>query len=166
MIARIACLTITAMLACSGIARSQAIDPAQQKRETALDDLLSERGPKKDLQRAIKRAEDAGVSTQAILEARFLYHVDMLDDAAIAEMLPEFLDQEKKFKIEDSAIFAVREDWLSVVEYVKAIHALENGKREDFKKQLHYHRLLWVTPLHLRWHGQNFASQELLLRHS
>ena len=140
----IACLTITATLACSSIAWSQATDPAQHKREAALDDLLSERGPEEALQKAIQRAEKAGVTKQAILEARFLYHVDMLEDAKIAAMLPEFLEQQKKFKIEESAIFALKEDWLSVVEYVKAIDALQKGDREGFKK--HIKEAFWLGP--------------------
>ena len=37
-------------------------------------------------------------SEQAILEARFLYHVDRREDDAIAAMLPEFLKQQEHFK--------------------------------------------------------------------
>ena len=96
------------------------------------------------MQRAIQRAEEAGVTEQAILEARFLYHVDMMEDAKIASMLPEFLERQKKFKLEDSAIFAVKEDWLSVVEYVKAIDALQKNDREGFKK--HIKEAFWLGP--------------------
>ncbi len=142
----IACLTITATLVATDVAWSQepAIDPALHKVEAALDDLLAERGPIEALQRAVDKARKVGVSEQAILEARFLYHVDQLEDAAIAKMLPEFLERQKKFKLEESAIFAVEEDWLSVVEYVKAIHALEQGDREGFKN--HIKEAFWLGP--------------------
>ena len=94
--------------------------------------------------RAIARARKEGVSEQAILEARFLYHVDLLEDDKIAAMLPEFLEQQKKFVVGESAIFATEEDWLSVVEYVKAIHALQKGDREGFKK--HIKEAFWLGP--------------------
>ena len=45
-------------------------------RELALDNLLSERNSKKALDEAIAAAHQVGISNQAILEARFLYHVD------------------------------------------------------------------------------------------
>ncbi|MDX1680801.1 MAG: hypothetical protein R3242_08730 [Akkermansiaceae bacterium] len=133
-------------LACLGMSdlQGQQVDLADPKRELALDRLLSERGPVEDLQRAVDLARKAGVTEQAILEARFLYHIDQLEDAAIAAMLPEFIERQKHFRIEDSAIFAVEEDWLSVVEYVKAIHALEEGDREAFKR--HIKEAFWLGP--------------------
>jgi hypothetical protein len=137
-------LILCALLVGCGIANSQESTPAQHKREAALDLLLSERGPLKDLEAAIVAARKNGVSDQAILEARFLYHVDMLEDSAIAAMLPEFLTQHEHFRLEDSAIFAVKEDWLSVVEYVKAIHALDKGDQEGFKK--HIKEAFWLGP--------------------
>ncbi len=85
-------------------------------REAALDNLLAERESPKALKAAIAEARKAGVSEQAILEARFLYHVDHREDEAIAAMLPEFLKQRDGFKLEDSAIFGVKEDWLAVIE--------------------------------------------------
>ena len=94
-------------------------------REVALDNLLSERDSDKALEDVIAAAMKNGVSGQAILEARFLYHVDRREDDAIAAMLPEFLKQREVFKIEDSAIFSVKEDWLAVTEYVQAIASLK-----------------------------------------
>ena len=146
MLARATCLTIAGLLSCSGISWSQGAENsiASQKREAAIDRLLSERGPLDALNKEIELARKAGVGDQAILEARFLYHVDLLEDAAIAAMLPEFVEQQKHFELEDSAIFAVKEDWLSVVEYVKAIHALEKGEHENFKK--HIKEAFWLGP--------------------
>ena len=116
----------------------------QNPREVALDNLLSERESITALDAAIADARKAGVSAQAILEARFLYHVDRREDAAIAAMLPEFLKQSGDFKIEDSVIFAVKEDWLAVVEYVKAIVALSKDEKDAFKK--HITEAFWLSP--------------------
>ncbi len=113
-------------------------------RETALDNLLSERESTAAFDTAIAAARKAGVSEQAILEARFLYHVDRRDEQAVAAMLPEFLKQRDIFKLEDSAIFGVREDWLAVVEYVQAIASLEKGDRDAFKQ--HITEAFWLGP--------------------
>ena len=141
----LACFSV-GWLALSSVSWSQpqVADPIQNKRDLALDDLLAERGSAQNMQLAVEHARKVGVSEQAILEARFLYHVDLLEDAEIAKMLPEFLERQKKFELEDSAIFASEEHWLSVVEYVKAIHALQNGDRKAFKK--HIMEAFWLGP--------------------
>jgi hypothetical protein len=113
-------------------------------REAALDDLLSERESITAFENAIATARKSGVSEQAILEARFLYHVDRGEDAAIAAMLPEFLKRRDSFKLEDSAVFAVKEDWLAVIEYVQAIAALEKGDKDGFKQ--HITEAFWLGP--------------------
>jgi hypothetical protein len=84
------------------------------------------------------------VSEQAILEATFLYHVDRRDDAKLAAMLPEFSKRKDSFKIEESEIFGVREDWLAVIEYVEAIAALQKNDKDGFKK--HITEAFWLSP--------------------
>ncbi len=113
-------------------------------REAALDDLLSERESIAALDTTIAAARKSGVSEQAILEARFLFHVDRREDGAIAAMLPEFLRQRDVFKLEESAIFGVKEDWLAVVEYVQAIASLEKGDTDAFKQ--HITEAFWLGP--------------------
>jgi hypothetical protein len=113
-------------------------------REAALDNLLAERESIKALDAAIADARTNGVSEQAILEARFLYHVDRREDAEIAAMLPEFLKRRDAFKLEDSAIFSVKEDWLAVIEYVEAIVALGKNDKDAFKK--HITEAFWLSP--------------------
>jgi hypothetical protein len=113
-------------------------------RESALDNLLAERDSIKAFEKAVGVARKSGVSDQAILEARFLFHVDRREDAMIAAMLPEFLKRRDQFKLEDSAIFAVREDWLAVIEYVQAIDALAKGEKDAFKK--HITEAFWLSP--------------------
>lgn len=113
-------------------------------REDALDDLLSERESMAAFDSAIATARKAGVAEQAILEARFLYYVDRREDHLIASMLPEFLRQRDRFRLEDSAIFGLKEDWLAVVEYVQAIAALEKGDKDGFKH--HITEAFWLGP--------------------
>ncbi len=113
-------------------------------REIALDNLLSERESDKALDTAIADARKNGISEQAILEARFIYHVDRREDDAIAAMLPEFEKQGENFKLEDSEIFSVKEDWLAVLEYVKAIGSLKKGDKAAFKS--HITEAFWLSP--------------------
>lgn len=117
---------------------------ADAAREEALDNLLSERDSAEALTELVGKARAAGVSEQAILEARFLYHVDRREDAAIAAMLPEFVRRKDGFRLEDSAIFAVKEDWLAVVEYVHAIERAQKDDRDGFKK--HITEAFWLSP--------------------
>ena len=113
-------------------------------RESSLDNLLAERGAIDALETAIAEARKNGVGEQAILEARFLYHVDRREDVALAAMLPEFLKQRDTFKLADSAIFGVTEDWLAVLEYVQAIASLGKGNKDAFKK--HITEAFWLSP--------------------
>jgi len=114
------------------------------EKQNALEELLAERDSDKALDAAIEAARKCGVSEQAILEARFLYHVDRREDARIAAMLPEFLKRRDEFKLKDSAIFALEEDWLAVVEYVQAMDALEKNDKTSFKK--HITEAFWLSP--------------------
>lgn len=117
---------------------------AVSQREIALDNLLSERESDAALAAVITEARQAGVSEQAILEARFLYHVDRNEDEAIAAMLPDFVKQRDAFQVEQSAIFGVKEDWLAVAEYVHAIAALTQGDKAAFKT--HITEAFWLSP--------------------
>ena len=113
-------------------------------REIALDNLLSERESDKALDTAIAAARKVGISEQTILEARFLYHVDRREDDKIAAMLPEFMKQREVFKLEDSSIFSVKEDWLAVLEYVQAIDSIKKGDKSAFKT--HITEAFWLSP--------------------
>jgi hypothetical protein len=140
---------------------SQAPDEAvkTQLREVTLENLLSERGSLKTFNKLIESARQAGISEQSILEARFLYHIDRVEDKAIAAMYPEFTKQQKLFKLEDSSIFATVDDWLAAVEYVHAIAALQNGDKAGFKK--HITEAFWLGPRQ----AIAFAPQIERLRH-
>ena len=135
------------LVAFASFAAAQTAEPQPSggsPREVALDNLLSERDSQQDLDAVVEAARKAGISGQAILEARFLYHVDRREDDAVAAMLPEFLKRRDEFKLEDSAIFAVKEDWLAVVEYVQAIAKLKSGDKAGFKT--HITEAFWLSP--------------------
>ncbi len=142
---------VASLLCLAAIAVAEPWDPATAAAEMvaagkrdALDRLLTERGTEREFEQAIRRAREAGVNEQAILEARFLYRVDKGDDSALTRMLPEFTEREAAFKLEDSAIFAAKEDWLAVIEYLKALTALEAGDRAAFKR--HITEAFWLSP--------------------
>jgi hypothetical protein len=113
-------------------------------RELALDNLLSERESPAAFDKVVADARKHGVAEQAVLEARFLFHVDRREDAAIAGMLPEFEQHAATFRIEDSAVFGFKEDWLAVIEYVRAIHSLQTGDKNAFKQ--HITEAFWLSP--------------------
>jgi hypothetical protein len=113
-------------------------------KRAALERMLSERGTPETFDGTVKKARELGVGEQPILEATFLYYVDRHEDDKIAAMMPEFLKRKDLFKLEESEIFAVREDWLAVVEYVQAIAALKKNDRTGFKK--HITEAFWLSP--------------------
>lgn len=145
-------LIVTSLwIASLGIVSSQASSPAtpveahaSTLREAALDNLLSERDSLKAHDAAIADARKHGVNEQAILEARFLFHVDRNEDEAIAALAPEFVSRRDSFKPADTAIFGEKEDWLAVVEYVQAIAALGKGDKDGFKQ--HITEAFWLSP--------------------
>ena len=113
-------------------------------RQDAIEELLSERDSLEALKKAADAARALGVSEQAVLEARFLFHVDRSEDAEIAALLPQFLGMKDKFKLADSEIFGSADDWLAVVEYVQALAALEKGDKAGFKQ--HITEAFWLSP--------------------
>lgn len=144
---RIALLLLTAAAAVAqepkAPAEAESSDSLPSKK-AALERIMSERGTEAELDAAITKAKEQGIAEQAILEAKFLYHVDRQDDEKLAAMLPEFQKRKDSFKLEESEIFAVREDWLAVVEYVEAIAALRKNDKDGFKK--HITEAFWLSP--------------------
>lgn len=117
---------------------------AMSPREDAIEQLLSERESPEALAKAVARARTLGVSEQAILEARFLFHVDRAEDKEIAGLLPEFMALKDKFKLTDSEIFGSVDDWLAVTEYVQALDSLQKGDKAGFKQ--HITEAFWLSP--------------------
>jgi thioredoxin-related protein len=140
-------LTLGAFLACSSILLAQLEEKDEVKmtpKEELMEQLFSERESPEALEKAIKGARELGIPEQAILESKFLFHIDRAEDADIAKMLPQFLKQAEKFKLSESEVFGSEDDWLAVLEYVRAIAALQKGEKQDFKK--HITEAFWLSP--------------------
>jgi hypothetical protein len=113
-------------------------------KEAAMDALFSIPATAPELAAAEEEARKHGVPEQTIYEARFLFHVEHKSDKGIIDMLPIWEKQEKVFSLDHSEIFATREDFLAVIEFSRALKALGENKRDDFKK--HITEALWLSP--------------------
>ena len=126
---------------------AQELEPAPislPPKEAAMDALFAIPETQAQWDQAEAEARKQGVPEQTILEARFLYHVEHKNDQGIIDLLPIWEKQEKTFTLDHSEIFATREDFLAVVEFARALKALSEKKREDFKK--HITEALWLSP--------------------
>lgn len=103
--------TLGVFLAFSSFLSAQLEETDEDKmtpKQEAMEQLFSERESAEALEKAIQSARKVGVSEQAILESKFLFHVDRAEDAEIANMLPQLLKQAEKFKLAESEIFGAR----------------------------------------------------------
>lgn len=112
--------------------------------EEVMEQLFSERESKAALEKTIESARKLKIPEQAILESKFLFHIDRAEDAEIANMLPQLLKQAENFKLSESEIFGSEDDWLAILEYVRAIDALQKGDKPAFKK--HITEAFWLSP--------------------
>ena len=131
---------ITSLLSLQGSAQDS--PPATQ--EEKLIQALFESENEDALQKAIAAARKAEISRQAILEARFLFLVDQEDFAAVAALGPVLKEQKASFRIDDSVIFSVEEEFFSIVEYCYALGALEKDDLKGFKH--HITEAFWLSP--------------------
>lgn len=97
-----------------------------------------------DVAKALADAKKLGVNAQVILEAHFLQLVDQENFKAIAQLAPELVKKRDDFHSDRSEIFAVKEDWLSIVHYAQALAALERNEKNEFKK--HITEAFWLSP--------------------
>ncbi|WAC21244.1 hypothetical protein OVA24_07590 [Luteolibacter sp. SL250] len=118
--------------------------PEVSQKEAAIEHLLGERSSPEALEAAIIEAKKHGVTDQAVLEARFIFHVDRNENAEIAALLPQFTGRKDSFRLGDSEIFATRDEWLAVIEYVSALDALEKKDKTAFKT--HITEAFWLSP--------------------
>jgi hypothetical protein len=93
---------------------------------------------------AVTHAQKLGINKQVILEATFLYYVDTENYKGIISLHSEFQDHLKKFDLDESKIFATKEQWQSVIEYSLALDALEKDDDANFKK--HITEAFWLSP--------------------
>lgn len=93
---------------------------------------------------AVKNATKLGITQQVILEATFLYYVDTENYKAIAALHTQFENQLENFNLDDSKIFATKEQWQSVIQYSLALQSLEKKDTVNFKK--HITEAYWLSP--------------------
>ena len=93
---------------------------------------------------AFAKAKAAGASEQTLLEARFLNLINQRDNKGIAALSPELLARKDSFKVADSQIFGVIEEWQAVVHYSQALAALEKSDQAGFKT--HIQEAFWLSP--------------------
>ncbi len=135
-------LIVCSWFACAAWATAQDEEPVQKPLPLEAQ-LFSERDPAlfADL---LKRAATQKLPKLTVVEARFLFHVDQRDDAAIARLTPELEALEKTFVPEQSQIFSQKEDFAAVVQYAKSLQALEANDTAAFKK--HITEAFWLSP--------------------
>lgn len=138
---------LTGFALCTALLCAEPESPAEaplSPKQDAVEQMLAERDSPEAMEKAVTAARKLGVSEQAILEARFLYHVDRAEDAELAALLPQFVALKGKFKISESEIFGSEDDWLAVTEYVQALDSLQKGDKDGFKR--HITEAFWLSP--------------------
>jgi|GEM_PF-1847300 hypothetical protein len=113
-------------------------------REAALDALMSIPPSSEELKATIVEAQKQGIPEQTITEARFLFYVEHKEEQALIDLLPLWQQLEKTFSLDESEIFATREDFLAVIEFSRALQALKAKDRANFKKAIT--EALWLSP--------------------
>ncbi len=118
---------------------------APNEKEKLLEALMS--APNlASLNQAIERGKKAGLPEQMFLEARFVFLVNEDDHAALAKLSTKLEAHLPKFSPDNTMLFAVEEDFASIVEYTKALAALEKNETTLFKK--HITEAFWLSPSH------------------
>ncbi len=108
-----------------------------------IDQLFSIR-EKEPFELAVVKARVSGIRDQVILEATFLYHIDLEDYKAIAKISEQFEAELNTFDPDISKVFSTKQEWQSVIEYGKALKALETNDLVEFKK--HITEAFWLSP--------------------
>ncbi len=112
-------------------------------KEEILQTLFESRD-EKAFKAAAAAGRKAGVTEQAILEARFLFLVDQEDFKAVGALAPTLRKQRASFRIDDSVIFSVPEEFFAIIEYCYALGALEEGDLTRFRR--HITEAFWLSP--------------------
>ena len=122
-------------------------DTTEESSTTAEEEILQalfECRDENTFKAASTAARQAGISEQAILEARFLFLVDQEDFKAVGALAPTLRAQRASFRIDDSVIFSVPEEFFAIVEYCYALGALEVGDLTRFRR--HITEAFWLSP--------------------
>lgn len=118
--------------------------PPELSAEQKLTQALFEYENADAFKAAVAAAQTAKIADQAILEARFLFLLDQQDYAAVAALGPLLTKQKAVFRIDDSVIFSVPEEFYAIIEYCAALGALEQGDITRFKR--HITEAFWLSP--------------------
>ena len=113
------------------------------EREALVGALFEAREPA-TFEKALAAAKAAKISNQILVEAQFLNLVDNADRPTIAAFAPAIKAQLDKNEMEDSVIFAVKEDFMAIYQYTLALAALEKNDAAAFKK--HITEAFWLSP--------------------
>ncbi len=92
----------------------------------------------------LNKAKKAKLPPQQIFEAEFLFAVDANNDVLIASLLPRVNKLAPLFKTSGSAIFASKDDFLAVQEFIKGMSALQKKQHDAF--QQHLKQAFWLSP--------------------
>lgn len=126
-----------------GIALTSSLTATPKEQETIIQNLLTSRTAA-SFADAYLEAQQFGITSQALLEARFLYLVDQQDYSSLAALATELVAATKDFDPKHSNIFSLKEDWLAIVHYTQALDALEKKQPDLFKK--HITEAFWLSP--------------------
>jgi len=135
-------LAACALLAC-GEQEPRKDEPPRPARADLVQALFETRDEGK-FESLVKTARKAGISDQILLEARFLLLVDLGRHEDLAALAPALVAQSKSFRIEDSAIFSVPEEFLAITQYSLALDALHKDDHAGFKT--HITEAFWLSP--------------------
>ena len=119
---RIATLATCALSAC-GEERAPHASPTASRE--LIQSLFESRDPAR-FAAALATARKAKVHPQTLLEARFLFYVDHGRYEEVAALAPALVAQGKVFRIEDSTIFSVPEEFFAIAQETR--RAAEQGE--------------------------------------
>jgi thiol-disulfide isomerase/thioredoxin len=112
-----------------------------------------------DLEKAAAAGAKAGVPAQTIGEAKLVWGLRHQDNAFLERTLPELESAAQDFKKEDSASMSSKEDFLALINYIKALVAMKQGSEADFKKFIT--EAFWLSPQQAQLFAQTITKQRV-----
>lgn len=114
---------------------------AQDNERELTEELFTTRDPEK-FPALLTKGQKSKIAPQVILEAQFLYYVDAHDYQALAKLAPQLRATE--FSSEISEIFSLEDDWLAIIKYCEALHALQQNDAASFRNLIT--EAFWHSP--------------------
>ncbi|MGB0992401.1 MAG: hypothetical protein ACPG32_08025, partial [Akkermansiaceae bacterium] len=116
---------------------------SKDTKEAMLEKLFASLKPGQ-LAPILAEAKKMGIPQQTLLEARFIHHIDTLNNKGIAAMAPDLVKHKDIFDPSISEVFAIKQDWLAIIHYSQALAALQADNKALFKK--HITEAFWLSP--------------------